>query len=285
MSTAVTTPCRSESAYTIPTVTRPVATRAQSAIASSANALCVTIRILRLSRRSASRPPQAPSTSIGPKFSAAWIPSAVPLSVSLRPATRGRPTASRFPSPTRSARRRTGESCASARPSGTSGGSRARSWSRRALHQPLEDTGRPLEHLDLLRLEGTDALREIGLLAAATALDRSLPLGRDPDPGDAAVDGVGDALDQAGVHQGGHDATHRGGLDLLVHAEVADRHRPVGLDRGERGQARRRDTRLGLLAELPREPRDAEAQTRGELGEVDGAPGLLHTPSIVRIAN
>jgi hypothetical protein len=82
LSMAVTIPANSERAYTIHSSAAPANTSTHSANAWRANAVWVPIRITRLSRRSARRPAHAPSTRMGPKFRASWIPNATLLSVS-----------------------------------------------------------------------------------------------------------------------------------------------------------------------------------------------------------
>src|SRR5215210_7445543 len=63
-------------------VSEPVRSSTASAIAWSARQLCVMIVIVRRSTRSATAPAQAPSTSIGPNWSALRMPIEVVLPVS-----------------------------------------------------------------------------------------------------------------------------------------------------------------------------------------------------------
>ena len=83
LSRALTVPRASTSANTIHSSTEPVAASAQRASAGSAIAAWVSIRMRRLGKRSASRPPNAPSTRIGANWRQAVMPTARPLPVSL----------------------------------------------------------------------------------------------------------------------------------------------------------------------------------------------------------
>ena len=82
LSSASTEPRTSTSAKTIHASIAPPAVSPHSAIAGSAMQSCVTVSSVRLSSRSASRPPQAPNSSIGRNCSPAVIPTAAPLPVS-----------------------------------------------------------------------------------------------------------------------------------------------------------------------------------------------------------
>src|SRR5206468_6215857 len=79
----MTIPDASESANTIQSDTTPVNTIVARAKEMIAELLWVSVRILRLSYRSARTPPHGPRNRTGPNASAALIPSAVPLLVSV----------------------------------------------------------------------------------------------------------------------------------------------------------------------------------------------------------
>src|SRR6476646_8685120 len=80
----MTIPEVSERANTIQSETTSVNTIVARLSEMTAAVLCVNVRIRRLSNRSARTPPHGPSTRTGPKASAALIPSAVPLPVSVK---------------------------------------------------------------------------------------------------------------------------------------------------------------------------------------------------------
>ena len=84
LSTAFTAPRANTSANTIHGSTAPLAASAQSSTAGTTIATWVTISSRRLSKRSASKPPNAPNSRIGANCSAVVSPTATPLWVSVR---------------------------------------------------------------------------------------------------------------------------------------------------------------------------------------------------------
>ena len=80
---ALTMPRPSATAATIQTVTTPVTVRIPSSSASPAAAEPVQISVLRLSKRSAMRPPQGPINNTGSICRAMTMPRMAPLSDSL----------------------------------------------------------------------------------------------------------------------------------------------------------------------------------------------------------
>jgi hypothetical protein len=61
------------------------------------------------------------------------------------------------------------------------------------------------------------------------------------------------------------DARHRRGLYVLARGQLAERERPLAVERGQRGDLRRRQPVVGaLLAEPPAEPHDGHPQLAGE---------------------
>ena len=84
LSIAFTAPRANTSANTIHGSTAPLAASAQSSSAGSTIATWVTISRRRLSKRSASRPPKAPKSSIGTNCRAVVSPTATPLWVRVR---------------------------------------------------------------------------------------------------------------------------------------------------------------------------------------------------------
>ena len=84
MSTASTIPRSSTSAHTIHGTITPLAVSANMPSAGTAMSACVTERMRRLESRSASTPPQAPTSRMGRNWSAAVRPTAAPEPVSFR---------------------------------------------------------------------------------------------------------------------------------------------------------------------------------------------------------
>ena len=84
LSIALTLPIAKTARKTIQGATMPVAVTAKRPIAGIAISACVAISSRRRGMRSASTPPQAPSSSIGRNCRAVVRPTATPLSVSVR---------------------------------------------------------------------------------------------------------------------------------------------------------------------------------------------------------
>ena len=104
-----------------------------------------------------------------------------------------------------------------------SGGPLGGPGSRLPAHEALEDLSGALEDGEFFRGGLPQVCREIGVSLTTSALQESLALAGDTDPGDPAVSRVYDPLDQAGFGQCANRPGHRRWRDLLGRSEIAQR--------------------------------------------------------------